>query len=163
MFLWFLGGSLAIAWAVFHDPRFDHRLVMVGSLLPDVIDAPFGGARAAHTVAASIAFLVVVMVATIGRRPLRRSLLALPIGTFLHLVLDGMFRNTRVFWWPFTGGHFDGARLPSVTRGTWDVLLELIGLAVLAWAWHRFGLADGRRRRAFWRSGRLEPVPARAR
>ena len=160
MFFWFLGGSLLIAWTVFRDPGFDYRLVMVGSVLPDVVDAAFGGARVAHAVVPSIVLLVVVMLATIGHRRLRRHLLALPIGTFIHLVLDGVFTNTKVFWWPFTGGHFAGTRLPSVSRGRWDVALEFIGLVILAWAWRHFGLADRERRQRFWRTGRLDPVSA---
>jgi hypothetical protein len=131
---------------------------MVGALLPDVVDAPFGGARVAHAVVASIVLLVVVMLATVGRRRLRRHLLALPIGTFIHLVLDGVFTHTKVFWWPFAGGDFAGARLPSVSRGRWDVLLELAGLVILTWAWRRFGLADRERRRRFWHTGHLDPV-----
>ena len=157
MFFWFLGGSLLVAWTVFRDPGFDHRLVMAGSVLPDAVDAPFGGARVAHAVVASMVLLVVVMLATIDRRRLRRHLLAVPIGVFIHLVLDGVFTNTKVFWWPFTGGHFSAARLPSVARGRWDVLLELAGLVILAWAWRRFGLADRARRQRFWRTGRLDP------
>jgi hypothetical protein len=158
VFFWFLGGSLLVVWTVFHDPGFDYRLVMVGSLLPDVVDAPFGGARVAHAVVASVVLLVVVMLATIGRRSLRRHLLALPIGTFIHLVLDGMFTDTNLFWWPFSGGHLAGARLPSVARGRWDVLFELAGLVILGWAWRRFGMAERQRRVRFWRTGRLDPV-----
>jgi hypothetical protein len=160
VFFWVLGGSLLVAWTVFRDPGFDHRLVMVGSLLPDVVDAPFGGARVAHAVVTSVVLLVVVMLATIRHRLVRRHLLALPIGTFIHLVLDGVFTDTKVFWWPFTGGHFADARLPSVSRGRWDVLFELAGLVILGWAWRRFGLADRERRQRFVRTGRLDLVAA---
>jgi len=155
--LWFLGGSLVIAWAVFRDPAVDYRLIMMGAVLPDVLDAPWGGARVAHSVTFSVVLLVVVMVGTIGRRGLRRHLLALPIGTFLHLVLDGAFTDAAVFWWPFTGG-FDDAPLPSVERGLWNVPLELAGAVALAWGWVRFGLAEPARRRTFLVTGRLRPV-----
>lgn len=158
MLLWFVGGALVVAWAVFRDPAVDYRLVMLGAVLPDVVDLPWGGARAAHSVTFSVALLALVMVATIGRRPLRRHLLALPIGTFLHLGLDGAFTDTKVFWWPFSGG-FDGARLPSVARGAWNVPLEIAGALALAWGWRRFGLADPVRRRVFLTTGRLRPVP----
>lgn len=157
MLLWFLGGSLVVAWAVFRDPALDYRLVMLGTITPDVIDGPWGGARAAHAVTASVALLIVVMLATIGRRSLRRHLLALPIGTFLHLALDGAFTDPDAFWWPFSGG-FDGARLPSVARGAWNIPLELAGAVALAWGWQRFGLADPARRRTFVMTGRLRPV-----
>jgi len=159
VFLWFLGGALVIAWAVFRDPAVDYRLVMVGAVLPDVVNAPFGGAGVGHSVTASVVLLGAVMVATIGRRGLRRHLLALPIGTFLHLVLDGAFTTTAVFWWPFTGG-FDDAPLPSVDRGWWNVALEALGLGALVWGWRHFGLADPARRRRFLRTGRLDPYGA---
>ena len=131
MLLWFVGGSAAIVWAVFRDTRFDFRLLAIGSLAPDAVDVVLGGARVMHALVAPVAALAVVMAATMGRRPVRRRLLALPIGMFCHLVLDGVFRDTRVFWWPFSGVALPDARLPSVTRGWWNVPLELIGLGLV--------------------------------
>jgi hypothetical protein len=154
--LWFWGTAFLTVWAVFHDPSIDYRVLLVGAILPDVIDGPFGGARVAHSVTFSVAVLVVVMLGTIGRRPLRRRLLFLPIGMILHLVFDGAFANTKVFWWPFSGLSPSHASLPTVDRGGWNVLFELAGLAILAWAWRRFGLADPRRRQLFWRTGHLQ-------
>jgi len=156
--LWFWGTSFLTVWAVFHDPSIDYRLLLLGSILPDLIDAPFGGAAVAHSVTFSVVVLVVVMLATIGRRPLRRRLLALPIGMFLHLVFDGVFANAKTFWWPFSGATLGEQQLPSVARGGLSVLFELAGLAMLAWAWRRFGLADPRRRRLLWRTGHLDPA-----
>jgi hypothetical protein len=129
--LWFVGGAATIVWLVFRDPRFDFRLLAVGALLPDAVDVLLGGARALHSVLAPIAVLVAVMLATLGRRPIRRRLLAVPIGMFLHLVLDGVFRDTRVFWWPLTGLSLPDAPLPSAARGWWNVPLELVGLLLL--------------------------------
>lgn len=131
MLLWFVGGSAAIVWLVFRDPRFDFRLLAVGALVPDAVDVVLGGARVLHSVVAPIAVLTAVMLVTLGRRPIRRRLLALPIGMFLHLVLDGVFRDTRVFWWPFTGLGLPDAPLPSVARGWWNVPLELVGLLLV--------------------------------
>ena len=142
-------------WAVFRDPTFDYRPVILGVLLPDLVDAPFGGARVLHSVTGSVALLALVMALTVGNRARRKRWLGLPIGTFLHLILDGAFANTTVFWWPFTGLGFDDARLPVVERGVVNVALELAGLAVCAFLWHRFRLADPRRRRRFVREGRL--------
>lgn len=134
MLLWFAGMSVAIVWYVFRDPAFDYRLVVVGALAPDAVDALAGGARLLHTLAFSVALLVVVMVATRGRRAARRRLLALPIGTFLHLVLDGMWAETQVFWWPFPGGSFDDAALSSLERPVLLVVaMEVAGAVALLW------------------------------
>jgi len=157
MVLWFVGTAVAAVWFVFHDSRFDYRLLILGALAPDIIDAPIGGARVLHSVVGSVAVLMIVMFATVGRRGLRRRLLAIPIGTFLHLVFDAAFANTRVFWWPFGGVGFRDAPLPSWDRGLVNIPLEIIGLALCAWAVRRFGLRDRERLRRFWRTGVLEP------
>jgi hypothetical protein len=155
VFLWFLGTAFLATWLVFRDPALDHRLVLVGALLPDVVDGPFGRAGVAHSLLASAVLLAVVVLATRGRRHLRRALVALPIGTFLHLVFDGIWSDRTVFWWPLAGTDLGDTRLPSVARGLVDLPLELAGAAVLVWAWHRFRLAEPERRRTFLRTGRL--------
>ena len=155
MFLWFVGMSFLASWLVFHDPALDHRLVIVGALLPDAVDGPTGRAGVAHSLLASAVLLAAVVLATRGRRRLRRSLVALAIGVFLHLVLDGIWVNRRVFLWPFAGSDLGDARLPSLARGLLDVPLELAGLAAVVWAWHRFRLGEPVRRRTFLRTGHL--------
>jgi hypothetical protein len=152
--LWFAGASFAIVWVVFHEPAIDYRLVMAGALLPDAVDALTGGRWVGHTLLASVVLLLGVMLGTRGRRGLRRQLLAVPIGTFLHLVLDGIWTDREVFWWPAFGRRLDG-RLPSLDRGPSVILLEAIGAAALVWAWRRFELADADRRARFLRTGRL--------
>jgi membrane-bound metal-dependent hydrolase YbcI (DUF457 family) len=156
VFLWFAGASVAIAWTVFHDPALDNRLIVAGALLPDLVDGPFGGARAVHSVAAGVVMLVVVMLATRNRRRLRRHLLAIPIGMLLHLALDGMWTEKTVFWWPFFGWSFGGIRLPSVQHpGVVVVVEEAIGAVCLLWAWRRFRLFEPDRRARFIRTGYL--------
>ena len=154
MLLWFAGTSFLAVWLVFRDPAIDHRLVIAGSILPDVVDGITGGPWVLHSVAGSVALLVVVMLATVGKRLLRRRLIALPIGTFLHLVFDGAWTDTDSFWWPVSGG-FGGGPLPSIERGWLTLVLEVLGLAMLLWAHRRFGLDDVGRRRLFVRTGRI--------
>lgn len=154
MFLWFAGMAFVIVWVVFRDPAIDYRMVMIGAIVPDVVDGVTGGRWIAHTLLGSVTVLTAVMFGTRGRRLARRRLLFLPIGMFLHLVLDGMWTDRDVFWWPIFGGHL-GGRLPSLERGGLDVVLELIGLACLSRAWFRFDLADPDRRRRFLTTGRL--------
>lgn len=154
MFLWFLGTAIVSVWYVFTDPRFDYRLLLVGALLPDIVDVPFGQARWAHSLTVAVGALALVMLVTAGRKPIRRLLLGAPIGMLLHLVWDGAFAATKVFWWPFSGSWGD-TEVPSLERGALNVVMELIGAGILVWAWKRFGLADPERRREFLRNGLL--------
>lgn len=156
MLLWFAGASLVIVWQVFRDPAIDHRLVVAGALVPDAVDGLVGGPRFLHALAAPVVVLVVVMLATRGRRVRRRRLLALPIGLFLHLVLDAMWARTETFWWPAFGVGFPGDGLPSLSRPAPLLLaLEVAGAVALAWFWGRFRLREPARRRTFLTTGRL--------
>ena len=147
--------ALVATWLVFRDPAIDHRVVVLGALLPDLIDAPFGGARLLHSIVTSAALLVMVMLATRGRRHARRRWLFLPVGTFLHLVFDAMWTRTHTFWWPAFGWSLDGP-LPALDHGTGVLLIEeLVGALALSWFWHRFRLAEPAVRAAFVRTGRL--------
>lgn len=154
--LWFAGLSFVLVWAIFRDTAIDYRLVMAGALLPDAVDVLTGGAGPMHSVVVSVVLMFGVMLATRHRRLLRRRLLAVPIGTFVHLVLDGMWRRTEVFWWPFFGADFGGAELPTAERGVPAiVLMELAGVVALFWAYRRFRLDEPERRAKFVRTGRL--------
>jgi len=152
--LWFLGTALLTVHFVFTDPRFDYRLLLIGALVPDLVDVPFDHARWAHSLTVAVGALALVMAVTAGRKPIRRLLLGLPIGMLLHLVWDGAFAASKVFWWPFLGswGH---TRVPSLERGWLNVVMELAGAAMLWWSWQRFGLADSERRQRFLRQGLL--------
>ena len=153
MFCWFIGTAIVTVWAVFRDPQFDYRLVIVGALVP-LLDGVTGGAWVLHTLAFSLALLLLVMLTTAGRRPVRSILLGLPIGTMLHLVFDGVWADAELFWWPLGGSGFAGP-LPEGERGSWNVPLEIVGVALLVWVWRRSGLSDRAARRRFLGDGRL--------
>ncbi len=157
MLLWFAGLSFVLVVAVFRDAALDERLVMAAAVLPAVLDLAAGGVRLLHTLAFPILLLGVVMVATIGRRSLRRRLLALPIGAFMNLVLDGMWSSTRLIAWPLGGLSFGDERLPTLGR-PWPLrlLMEAAGLVALWWCVRRFRLLEPENRDRFLRSGRLD-------
>jgi hypothetical protein len=155
MFLWFIGTAVISVWYVFRDARFDYRLLAVGALVPDIIDLPSGYARWAHSLTATVATLVLVMLITAGRKPVRRLLLALPIGMLLHLVWDGVFASTRVLWWPFAGS-WGKVRVPSLQRGLLNVGFELAGALLLVWMWRQCELSEPSRRADLIRHGVLK-------
>jgi len=140
MLLWFVGTSVAAVWFVFRDPQFNYRLVVVGALIPDIIDGIGGGAGPLHSVVTVIALLAVVMLITTGRRPVRKPLLAVIIGLFMHLVFDGAFANTSMFWWPLGGFATYEQALPSVDRGWINIGLELVGVGLIIWVRSQIGL-----------------------
>ena len=156
MFLWFAGAAFVLVWLFFQDAALDYRLVMVGALLPDLLDAPFGGARVVHSLLFSVVLLAVTMIVTHGHRRVRRRLLAVPIGTFVHLILDGMWARTQVFWWPLFGASFGPGGIPSLGRPLLVLVCEeVLGAVALGWCWRRFRLAEPDRRRVFLHTGHL--------
>jgi hypothetical protein len=154
--LWFVAAAVASVWMVFRDPRFDYRPLIVGALLPDIVDVWTTDVKPLHSVTVAMGGLVVIMLATIGRRRLRKILLAVPIGMMLHLVFDGAFADTDVFWWPLTGAS-GTAEIPAVERGWWNLALEAAGAGVIALGISRFGLRERTRRRQFLATGHLTP------
>ena len=143
MLLWFLATSVFTVFFVFRSPAFDYRPLMVGSLIP------LASVRVLHSIVFAVAFLAVVMLATIGHRLLRRRLLGLPVGVMLHLVFTGAWTNDKVFGWPLFGWDIGDVTHPVVARGWWNVPLELAGLA---WCWVIAKRID-------WRTGRIASLP----
>ena len=154
LFFWFVGVGWLLVVAVFQSPALDYRLVMLGTVVP-LLDAVTGGPWVLHSLLAPVTVLAIVMIATQRRRLVRRRWLGLPIGMFIHLVLDGAWANTHVFWWPAFGASFGHDRLPELDRGALSLLMEVVGVVALAFAWNRFGLRNPAARERFVRTGQL--------
>jgi hypothetical protein len=168
--LWHLGVGAALVYVTLGRRRIDYRFILLGAILPDVIDVPlsyvFGwpGRRGpAHTLLAVVGVTVLVLVAFRGQR--RLSWFGLGVGWLTHLVGDGMWLVPRTFLWPAFGTRF-GATPPEPYSAdlfvhplshllTWGG--ELVGLGILAWFWVAFRLNDPDRRRQFRRDGLLRP------
>lgn len=155
MFFWFVALSFVAVVLVFQSPALDYRMVILGSILPLVGVIP-GVPPLLHTLLAPVVVMTVVMLATQGRRLVRRRLLGVPIGMFMHLVLDGAWSVTELFWWPLFGTDLPEVALPTLGRGAMGVLMEIVGVVVLVWAWRRFGFDDPTRRSVFMKDGRLD-------
>jgi hypothetical protein len=155
--LWFAGLSFVLVVAVFRDAALDERLVMGAACLPALLDLVVGGVRLLHTLVFPIAVLTLVMLGTIGRRSLRRRLLAVPIGLFMNLVLDGMWSSTRLIMWPLAGMSFGDEPLPTLSRSVaLKIAMELVGAGALLYQVRRFDLLEPVNRERFLRQGRLD-------
>ena len=170
MLFWHVGGTIAAIRYAFRDDRMDLRLLVVGAVLPDVVDTPiglaafgtFGGIRLfSHTLLLGSIVMAAVVVATRRGRP-RKRWMPLAIGILMHLVLDAMWANPETLWWPFLGFDFSpsgevgsGALVGSILAD-WRVwVLEGIGLAYLVHLTLRGNLASAGERERFLRTGRL--------
>ena len=100
----------------------DYRLVLAGSMLPDIIDKPLGtwimrdilsdGRVYSHTLLFSVVLLAIglVLYATRGQW----AGLWLAFGSIVHLCLDQMWLNPVTFLWPAFGWRF-----PVVDTSGW--------------------------------------------
>lgn len=154
MLIWYVATAVAGVWAVFDSPALDYRFVVVGAVLP-VGEVVLGRPGPMHSLVTAVAVLALVMVATQGRRILRRRLLGIPIGLFAHLVFSGSWADTDAFWWPLTGIALSDAEPPELARGGLSLLLELVGIGLGLWWVRRVGLDDAGARDDFRRTGRL--------
>ncbi len=129
--------------------RLDIRFLLVGSMLPDIIDKPVGvyffretfsnGRIFSHT----LLFLVLITIAGFLIRKYSGKTwgLALSFGTLFHLILDEMWLTPQTLLWPLYGFGFEkyeiGTWLVNILHGLLEnpknYIPEIIGFVVLAW------------------------------
>lgn len=174
MLFWHIGASLWLFRWIFRDPKVDVRFLLLGAILPDLVDLPLGtlifadrystGELWFHSLIVPTIYMVVVLVATRrGRR--RRAWMALGVGWLFHLLLDGMWVNDEVFLWPFFGWEIPPGTAPfwplaweRALADPWRWTAGAVGLGYLVWLWIRLGLSDPGRRQETLESGRLPDV-----
>jgi LexA-binding, inner membrane-associated putative hydrolase len=158
-----LGIGLGLAWLVAWrlSVRFDYRLVLIGSLLPDIIDKPLGyvlgleGRVWAHT----LVFLFAVLLVSFAPGLWSLRFLAFGVGT--HYLVDRLWETPRTllypaFGWSFSPVAFDTERWvyallhdPLVQAG------EIVGAAILLLFGWRQHLGSWKALREFARHGTL--------
>lgn len=133
----------------------DYRLVALGATLP--LAEVVIGVNVLHTLLGAVVLMTVVMLTTQKRRLLRRRLLGVPIGLFVHQVLDASWTRAELFWWPAFGFDFGPNTLPEFDRPlVVGVLLELLGLGAAVWAYRRYDLSDPTKRSRLITTGQLD-------
>ncbi len=127
----------------------DIRFLMVGSLLPDIIDKPVGqyffretfnnGRIFSHTL------LFLIVISAIGFYLFKRHrqvwMLSLAAGTLMHLVLDEMWNTPATLFWPLIGIHFPAVELTGWSSSILKALFsepflyitEAVGFVILVW------------------------------
>ncbi len=154
MLIWFAVVSTVVVAEIFASPMVDYRMVALGSLIP-LVDLAFGTPTPLHSLLGPVVVLAVVMLSTIGRRLLRRRLLGIPIGMFMHLVLDASWDSARLFWWPAFGADLADIAVPESKSVMVRIFLDLVAVAVGVWAYRRYGLDNPENRDRLLKSGHL--------
>jgi len=100
-----IGITLGIAWLTEEKlkVRIDYRLILIGSLLPDIIDKPVGmillpiknGRMFGHTL------LFIFILLLIGLK--YRKSLCLSFASLLHLLEDEIWNEPETLFWPLLG------------------------------------------------------------
>ncbi|MCP3974998.1 MAG: metal-dependent hydrolase [bacterium] len=170
MFFWHVAATIAITRYSFRDERMDLRFLILGAVLPDLIDTPLGLAgfsrlESVRLISHSLLFAGIAMMwivlATRRGRP-RKKWMPIAIGILIHLFLDTMWANPETLWWPVLGGSFtpDGASsagdyVAAVLQDPWVWLGEAVGFTYLAVMARRAGLGQGTSRRLFRETGQI--------
>ena len=126
----------------------DVRLLLLGSMLPDIIDKPVGhlffdstfhnGRIFTHTLLVCLAFWAAGL--WLYRQKGKTWLLALALGVLAHLVLDSIWLSPQTLFWPLYGWHFPslddsniiGEWLASLFSEPAVYLTEIAGLIIMA-------------------------------
>lgn len=162
--------SKRTSWLTTLGDYIDVRILLVGSLLPDIIDKPVGiflfpqtfdnGRIFCHT----LLFLILLTIAGtyIHRRYHKTWLLVLSFGTFTHLICDQMWLTPHTLFWPLYGFTFETVDISNWIPNMLYALLteaevyvpELLGGIILIW--FTWVLLRRKRIYAFIRHGEVE-------
>ncbi len=140
--------------------RIDYRLVLLGSLLPDLIDKPIGrilfhdyfdgnGHLYGHTLLAALVVVLPGLLLVVRRGDPR--LLAMGIAMLSHLAVDPTNHSPENLLWPLLGTEFPQVTLLGLKM---TVLTESISALMLLAAGHYLYRAN--KLRQFIREGRID-------
>lgn len=165
-----LGIGLGLAWLVSYRNRaaVDFRLVLFGSILPDLIDKPLGAILhlEARLWAHSLLFLGALLILSLW--PTLKGLRWVGFGDAVHLLVDLIWEQPMVAFWPLLGVAFPAGE--QSFEGYFQILFtdpyvqfgEIVGaIILLTTAWY-YRLFTWTRLRQFLRDGRLALAPRTA-
>jgi inner membrane protein len=106
--------------------RVDYRFILVGSMLPDIIDKPLGNFILRNTISNgrifshTLLFLLLILLGGLLVRYFYKKdyLLFLAFGVLMHLILDSMWNTPCTLFWPACGFAF-----PKTDVENWTSML----------------------------------------
>ncbi len=150
--------------------RLDYRFVLLGAILPDLVDKPLGelifpatfqsGKIFGHTLLVSACLLVAG--GAIYRSKRKAGVLSLGIGTTSHLLGDAMWNTAATLLWPLLGWfrpeEFAGTwfqRMLHYLSSPWIFFTEMVGFLFLMFLAYRAHLNNPRALGRFVKTGVL--------
>lgn len=173
IFFGHLGLTLLFVFVVFYllREKVDYRFVLVGAILPDLIDKPIGhyifysvfqnGRIFAHTL------LFIAVLTLIGYYVAKKykfiGVEFLALGAMMHLAEDQMWLSPETLFWPLFGWQFPKLDIENYAGYIWHVLFtdpsayvpEIAGLAVLIGFTYYFKMYQPERLKSFIMNGQL--------
>lgn len=134
-----LGVGLGLAWLLGwrSRARVDYRLVLIGSVLPDLIDKPLGIALGLETRIWAHTFLFLFAILALSFVPAARNARFVGFGVATHLLLDAMWTQRETvlypaYFWVFPPAPFDaGSWFDTLLHDPFVQAGEVIGATVL--------------------------------
>lgn len=133
-----------VLWLTSLANRIDIRLLLVGSLLPDIIDKPVGLFFFAETLGSgrvfchTLLFLILINLPGLYLYWTRNKnwLSVLSFGTFTHLILDEMWLTPQTLLWPLYGFSFQKMGHHYWMQDIVVYICELVGgVIVICFVW----------------------------
>jgi inner membrane protein len=118
----------------------DYRLIMIGSMLPDIIDKPLvlmisdktvGSARfAAHSLMFTLILLTAGLFSLIWHR--KQGIILIAFSSMAHITEDLIWRNPKVFFWPYYSIILNKMKIsqPAMQRMDIDNRIEIIAKSI---------------------------------
>lgn len=173
IFFGHLGITLLIVFIIFTilKENVDYRFVLVGAILPDILDKPIGdyifysifqnGRIFGHTLLFVAAITLVG--ATVTRKYKVNFVELLALGSLFHIAEDQVWKVPGTLFWPIFGLEFPKFDLENYAGYIFYVLFhepsayvpEIIGITLLAGFVFYFKLYKPENIRAFRKDGRL--------
>ena len=134
------------SWLASLSKYADIRFLIIGSILPDIIDKPIGhlffsnGRIFCHTLLFFI--LVTIIGVAVYQRTKNLWGLSLAVGVLAHLLLDSMWITPRTLFWPLMGWDFEKLDIAGYLKKWFQLLMservvaiaEIIGFIITVWA-----------------------------
>ncbi len=139
--------------------RIDVRLLLLGSILPDIIDKPLGhlllpgdnGRIFAHTLLFAVSILLIGFI--------WKPVLSLSLGVSFHHILDGMFRDLKTSFWPLLGPFesydFNVSQWFDALLDPYVITEEIIGVIIIVMFVANFRIFNKEKLQLLLKKGRI--------